>query len=165
MVVEYTLNPEDVASARLLALGIRPQVEFALFAAAIAALMAWSVSIWSFALLPLLIGLTASLGGFRLIQIQRVKEAAIAAFHRNPTLRQLTAASWDELGITIHPAGALSERILWAELKPLKENERLVLLRQGAGTFHAIPKRAFSDKQSLAAFRRLARKHESKLRT
>jgi hypothetical protein len=158
MIVEYTLNPEDITSARLLALGIRPRLEFGLFAAVVAGLLAWSVSAWSFGSLPLLIGLTASLGGFRLIQIGKVREAAIAAFQRNPTLRRLTVAAWDELGITIHPAAASSERILWSELKPLKENHRLVLLQQAAGSIHAIPKRAFSDKAMLAGFRALARR-------
>jgi hypothetical protein len=158
MTVDYTLNPEDITSARLLAIGIRPRLEFGLFAVVVAGLLAWSVSAWSFGSLPLLIGLTASLGGFRLIQIGKVREAAIAAFHRNPTLRRLTVASWDDLGITIYPAAALSERILWSELKPLKENDRIVLLQQATGTIHAIPKRAFSDKATLAGFRALARR-------
>jgi hypothetical protein len=157
MVVEYTLNPEDIAAARLLAIGIRPRLEFGLFVAVIAGLLSWSVSPWSFSTVPLLIGLTASLGGFRLMQIAKVKQAAIASFQRNPTLRRLTVASWDDRGVTIHPTAALSERILWTELKPLKENERIVLLSQGAGNFHAIPKRAFPDKEALIGFRRLAR--------
>lgn len=156
MLVEYTLDTEDVASARLLALGIRPRLEFAAFAAAIAALLAWSVSPWSYPLLPLLIGLTACLGGFRLTQIGKVKQAAAAAFQRNPTLRQFTTASWDERGVTIHPTAALSERILWSELRKLRENERVVLL-QGARNLHAIPKRAFADKAVLIALRGLAR--------
>ena len=79
MIVEYTLDPEDVASARLLALGIRPRIEFAAFSAVIAGLLAWSVSPWSYNLLPLLIGLTAGLGGFRLMQIGKVKQAAAGA--------------------------------------------------------------------------------------
>jgi hypothetical protein len=165
MAVEFTLDPEDVASARLLAIGIRPRLEFSLFAAAVAALLACSVSRWSFSSLPLLIGLTASLGAFRLIQIAKVKEAALAAFHRNPTLRRPTAASWDDVGVTIQPAGAMTERILWTQLRRLKENERVVLLSQGTGLMHAIPKRAFSDKASLASFRLLARGHQSKLRS
>src|ERR1700730_1257757 len=156
-VVEYTLNAEDVTSARLLAIGIRPRLEFTLFAAAVAALLAWSVSPWSLGSLPLLIGLTASLGAFRLIQIGRVKEAALAAFHRNPTLRQPTTAAWDDLGVTIQPAGALTERILWTQLQRLRENERVVLLLQGAGFSHAIPKRAFANKTMLDAFRVAAR--------
>jgi hypothetical protein len=162
-VVEYTLDPEDVASARLLAIGIRPRLEFALFTAAIAALLAWSVSPWSFGSLPLLIGLTASLGAFRLIQIGKVKEAALAAFHRNPTLRQPTTAAWDDLGVTIQPASSVTERILWTQLHRFRENERIVLLLQGSDLIHAIPKRAFSDKATLAAFRLLARSHESKI--
>jgi YcxB-like protein len=157
MVVDYTLNPNDIASARLLAIGIRPRVELSLFAAALAGLLAWSVSPWRFNWLPLLVGLTASLGGFRLIQIGKVREAATAAFQRNPTLRQPTAASWDDRGVTIHPASAMSERIFWRELRPLKENARIVLLQQRSGTIHAIPKRAFTDKAMLATFRRLAR--------
>lgn len=162
-VVEYTLDPEDVASARLLAIGIRPRLEFALFAVAVAALLAWSVSPWSFGSLPLLIGLTACLGAFRLIQIGRVKEAALGAFHRNPTLRLPTAAAWDDRGVTIQPAGSLTERILWTQMQRLRENERIVLLSQGSGLIHAIPKRAFPDKATLAAFRVLARSHESKI--
>src|SRR5882757_10103185 len=158
-VVEYTLDPEDVASARLLAIGIRPRLEFALFAVAVAALLAWSVSPWSFGSLPLLIGLTACLGAFRLIQIGRVKEAALAAFHRNPTLRLPTAAAWDERGVTIQPAGSLTERILWTELQRLRENERVILLLQGVGFSHAIPKRAFPNKMMLDAFRVAARRH------
>src|SRR5580704_11446869 len=113
MAVEYTLDAQDVTSARLLAIGVRPRVEFTAFAAAIAALLALSVSPWSFGSLPLLIGLTASLGAFRLMQIGKVKEAALAAYHRNPTLRQPTVASWDDRGITIQPSGSLTERILW----------------------------------------------------
>jgi hypothetical protein len=164
-VVEYTLDPEDVSSARLLAIGIRPRLEFALFTVAVAALLAWSVSPWSFGSLPLLIGLTASLGAFRLIQIGKVKEAALAAFHRNPTLRQPTAASWDDLGVTIQPAGSLTERILWTQLQRLRENERVVLLVQGPGLIHAIPKRAFADKATLDAFRVLARRQQSRMRS
>ena len=68
MVVEYTLQPEDVAAARLLAIGIRPRLEFGLFVAALAALLIGSVSPWSYPSMPLLVGLTASLGGFRLMQ-------------------------------------------------------------------------------------------------
>jgi hypothetical protein len=164
-VVEYTLDPEDVTSARLLAIGIRPRLEFALFAAAVAALLVWSVSPWSFGSQPLLIGLTASLGAFRLIQIGKVKEAALAAFQRNPTLRQPTVASWDDLGVTIQPAGALTERILWTQLQRLRENERVVLLLQGSGLFHAIPKRAFADKATLDAFRVLARRQQGRTRS
>ena len=88
--VEYTLNPDDIAAARLLDLGIRPRLEFGLFAAAISGLLGWSVSPWSVGTVPLLIGLTASLGGFRLMQISRVKHAAAASYQRNPTLRRLT---------------------------------------------------------------------------
>jgi hypothetical protein len=157
MVIEYTLDPEDITSARLLAIGIRPRLELAAFVAAMAGLLAWSVSPWSYNLLPLVIGLTACLGGFRLTQIGKVRQAATAAFQRNPTLRRLTAATWDDRGVTIHPAAALSERILWSELKALKENERIVLLHQRTGNIHAIPKRAFSDRQMLAGLRRLAR--------
>jgi hypothetical protein len=164
-VVEYTLDPEDVTSARLLAIGIRPRLEFALFTFAIAALLAWSVSPWSFGSQPLLIGLTASLGAFRLIQIGKVKEAALAAFQRNPTLRQPTVASWDDLGVTIQPAGCLTERILWTQLQRLRENERVVLLLQGSGVFHAIPNRAFADKATLDAFRVLARRQQGRMRS
>jgi hypothetical protein len=157
MFVEYTLNPDDITAARLLAIGIRPRVELGLFAVAVAGLLAWSVSPWRFNLLPLLIGLTASLGGFRVIQIGKVREAALAAFRRNPTLRQETAAAWDDTGVTIHPAASMSERISWRELRPLKENERVILLQQKSGHIHAIPKRAFTDKAMLASFRQLAR--------
>ena len=157
MVVEYTLQPEDVAAARLLAIGIRPRLEFGLFVAALAALLIGSVSPWSYPSMPLLVGLTASLGGFRLMQIGRVRQAAAAAFQRNPTLRRPTVASWDDQGITIHPAAAHAERILWRDLKALRENERIVLLSQGTAIFHAIPKRAFNDKAALQALRRLAR--------
>jgi hypothetical protein len=161
--VEFTLDPADVASARLLAIGIRPRLEFSLFSAAVVILLACSASPWNFSSLPLLIGLTATLGAFRLMQIGKVKAAALAAFRRNPTLRQPTAASWDDGGVTIQPAGALTERILWTQLQRLKENERVVLLLHGTGLIHAIPKRAFSDKASLASFRALARRHASKL--
>ena len=156
-VVDYTLDPDDIVSARLLAIGIRPKLELSFFTAAVAALLAWSVSPWRFELLPLLIGLTASLGGFRLIQIGKVRETALAAFHRNPTLRQPTAASWDDGGVTIHPAASVAERIAWRDLRRLKENRRLVLLQQRSGQIHAIPKRAFADKALLSSFRRLAR--------
>jgi hypothetical protein len=153
--VEFTLDAEDVASARLLAIGIRPRFELALFVAALSALLAGSVSPWSFGSLPLLIGLTASLGAFRLMQIGKVKQTALAAYRRNPTWSRTTAACWDGGGVTIQPAGVPAERIAWTQLRRVKENQRIVLLIQ-AGSMHAIPKRAFSDKTSLAAFRALA---------
>jgi hypothetical protein len=159
MAVEYTLNADDITSARLLAVGIQPKLELGLFAAAVAALLAWSVSPWRITILPLLIGLTASLGAFRLMQIGKVKEAAIAAFRRNPTLRLPTTAEWDEHGVTIQPAGSLTERILWTELQRLRENERVILLLQGVGFSHAIPKRAFPNKTMLDAFRAAASGH------
>ncbi len=151
--VEYTLDPEDITSARLLAMGIRPRLEFALFAVAVSGLLGWSVSPWSFGSLPLLIGLTASLGAFRLIQIGKVKEAAVAAFRRNPTLRQPVSAAWDDRGVTIQPRGSTTERIAWTEVQRFRENERIILLQQAGGQIHAIPKRAFPDKGSLAALR------------
>src|SRR5260370_19341131 len=139
MAVEYTLDADDILSARLLAIGIRPRLEFVLFAASVAALLAWCVSTWRITLLPLLIGLTASLGAFRLMQIGKVKEAALAAFRRNPALRQLTTAEWDDRGVTIQPAGFSIERIQWTQLQQLRENERVLLLLQGFGFSHAIP--------------------------
>jgi hypothetical protein len=154
--VEYTLEAEDIASARLLALGVRPRVEFSLFALVVAGLLGWSVSPWSFGSLPLLIGLTACLGAFRLMQIGKLKEAALASFQRNPTLRRPTAAMWDEHGVTIQPANSLTERILWTELRRLRENERIVLLVQAGQLMHAIPKRAFPDRAALQSFRALA---------
>ncbi len=160
MSVEYTLDPQDVASARLLAIGIRPRLEFALFAFVIAALLMGTVSPWNFSTLPLVIGLTAGLGAFRLTQIGKVRQAAQSAFERNTTLRRPTAASWDDGGVTIQPAGASRERILWSQLQKLRENERIVLLFQATGAIHAIPKRAFSNKAALAAFRLLARRHQ-----
>jgi hypothetical protein len=42
--VEFSLDPADVTSARLLAIGIRARLEFSLFSAAVAALLAWSAS-------------------------------------------------------------------------------------------------------------------------
>src|ERR1700689_4063421 len=80
--VEYTLQAEDIASARLLALGVRPRVEFSLFAAVLIGLSALSVTNLSFGSLPLLIGLTACLGAFRLTQINKVRQAAAGAFNR-----------------------------------------------------------------------------------
>jgi hypothetical protein len=91
------------------------------------------------------------------MQIGKVKEAAVAAFRRNPTLRLPTTAEWDERGVTIQPAGALTERILWTELQRVRENERVILLLQGAGFSHAVPKRAFPNKTMLDAFRVAAR--------
>jgi hypothetical protein len=157
MGVEYTLDPADIASARLLAIGIRPKLELALFAAVLAGELALSVSPWNVGLLPLLIGLTASLGAFRLMQINKVKEAAAAAYRRNETLRRPTVAAWDADGISIQPAASICERILWAQLQPLKENERVILFQQKSGVIHAVPKRAFPDKAALAAVRNLAR--------
>ncbi len=157
MSVEYTLDTGDIAAARLLAIGIRPKLEFTLFAIAVIAELALSVSPWNFNALPLLIGLTASLGAFRLMQINKVKEAADAAFRRNPTLRRVTVASWDMDGATIQPLSSPGERILWAQLQCLKENDRVVLLQQKSGLMHAIPKRAFPDKAALAALRDRAR--------
>ena len=83
----------------------------------------------------------------------------MAAFRRNPTLRLPTTAEWDERGVTIQPAGSLTERILWTELQRLRENERVILLLQGVGISHAIPKRAFPNKTTLDAFRVAARRH------
>lgn len=162
MAVEYSLDPADIASARLLAIGVRPRLEFALFAACLAGLLAWSVSPWTFSLLPLLIGLTASLGGFRLMQMAKVRQSAQAAYDRNPTLRRRTSAAWDDRGITIQPAGSSAERIPWSSLQRLSENERIVLLLQTSGQFHAIPKRAFPDKAALGALRLLARRLTTK---
>jgi hypothetical protein len=161
VLIEYTLEPEDVGAARLLAIGIRPRIEFSLFAAVLLALAALSASPFRFASLPLLIGLTACLGAYRLMQINKVKQAAAAAFARNQTLRRLTVAMWDEHGITIQPQGAMSEKIPWTALAALKENERIVLFQQKTGAIHAIPKRAFADKTGLAALRRSARTRAS----
>jgi hypothetical protein len=155
--IEYTLQAEDIASARLLALGVRPRFEFSLFAAALLCLSAISVSNLNFGMLPLIIGLTACLGAFRLTQINKVRAAAAAAFTRNATLRRLTIAMWDDEGVSIQPADALVERIPWRELAAFKENERVVLFRQNSGAIHAIPTRAFSDKAVLGALRRTAR--------
>jgi hypothetical protein len=155
--VEYTLEAEDIASARLLALGVRPRVEFSLFAAVLIGLSALSVSNLSFGSLPLLIGLTACLGAFRITQINKVRQAAAAAFKRNDTLRRLTIALWDDQGVSIQPADAIVERIPWSELAAFKENERIVLFLQKSRAIHAIPKRAFADKAVLAALRRTAR--------
>jgi len=160
MAVEFTLEAEDIASARLLAIGIRPRLEFSLFAAVLGALLGCSISPWNFGSVPLLIGLTATLGAFRLMQIGRVREAAIAAFRRNPTFRRRIVASWDDGGVTIQPAGATPELIRWGYVQRLKENERILLLIQASGNIHAIPKRAFADKASVAAFRRLARRRQ-----
>jgi len=157
MAVEYTLDPEDIASARLLAIGVRLKLEFALFAVAVAGELALSVSPWNFSFLPLLIGLTASLGAFRLMQINKVKEGAVVAFRRNHTLRRATVASWDADGITIQPLASICERILWSELEPLRENGRVILFQHRGGLIHAIPKRAFPDKAAIAALRRQAR--------
>jgi YcxB-like protein len=154
--LEYTLDSQDVASARLLAIGVRPRVEFSLFAVVLIGLLALTASPWSFGSLPVLIGLTAALGAYRLTQIHKVRQEAFAAFQRNPTLRQATVAAWDDEGITIQPLSATIERIPWGVLTPLKENERIVLIKQKSGPIHAIPKRAFADKAALQAFRREA---------
>ncbi len=157
MSIEYTLDAQDVASARLLAIGIRPRTEFALFALALAGLLAVSVSRWNFGSLPLLIGLTASLGAFRLMQINKVKHEATSTFNRNPTLRRATVASWDAEGITVQPLAYPPERIVWAALEKLKENERIVLFQQRTGALHAVPKRAFSNKAAVTGFLQDAR--------
>jgi hypothetical protein len=158
MAVDYALDTEDITSARLLAIGIRPRVEFVIFALGLALLLTWSVSPWTFTMLPLCIGLTASLAAFRLVQIAKVRQASQAAYDRNPTLRRRTSASWDERGVTIAPAGAPAELIPWAALQRLRENERLVLLLQKSGQIHAIPKRAFADKAALGVLKLLARR-------
>jgi hypothetical protein len=157
--IEYTLDAEDVAAARLLALGVRPRLEFALFAAVLVALVALSLSSLRLGAvpLPLLIGLTACLAAFRVTQITKVRQAALAAFKRNDTLRQPTAAIWDDEGVTIQPQTAMIERISWTALKAFKENERIVLFQQKSGALHAIPKRAFTEKAALVALRRKAR--------
>jgi len=163
--VEYTLQAEDIASARLLALGVRPRVEFSLFAAALLGLSAISLSNLSFGALPLIVGLTACLAAFRLTQINKVRQAAATAFKRNETLRSLTVAMWDDAGVSIQPATALVERIPWSALASFKENDRIVLFQQTSGAIHAIPRRAFYDKAVLASLRRTARamiKHESR---
>lgn len=157
MPIEYTLDAEDVAAARLLAVGVRPRVEFTLFAVVLMALSALSASAWRFGSLPLLIGLTACLGAFRLMQINKVRQAAGAAFARNETLRRPTAATWDDEGITIRPLAASAERISWAAVQAFKENQRIVLFQQKSGAIHAFPKRAFPSKAALAALRQKAR--------
>jgi hypothetical protein len=154
--IEYTLDAQDVAAARLLAIGIRPRVEFTIFAVVLITLVALSVSPWVFGTIPLLVGLTACLGAFRITQISKVREAATTAFKRNETLRQVTVAMWDDAGITIQPLTAIIERIPWSALKAFKENERVVLFQQ-ANALHAIPKRAFPNKVALQALRRKAR--------
>jgi YcxB-like protein len=154
--VEYTLEAEDIASARLLALGVRPRVEFSLFAAALIGLSALTVSNLSFGSLPLLIGLTACLGAFRLTQINKVRQAAAAAFKRNATLRRVTIAVWDDEAVSIQPADTIVERIPWSEIEAFKENERIVLFQQKSRALHAIPKRAFPNKAVLAELRRTA---------
>jgi hypothetical protein len=121
MAVDYSLDPEDIACARLLAIGVRPRLEFAVFAVGLAALLAWSVSPWTFTMLPLLIGLTAGLGGFRLMQIAKVRQASQAAYDRNPTLRRRTGAAWDDRGITIQPSGASPELIPWCIAAPARK--------------------------------------------
>jgi hypothetical protein len=120
------------------------------------ALVALSVSPWRFGTIPLLIGLTACLGAFRITQISKLRQAAAIAFKRNDTLRQVTVAMWDDGGITIQPLTAISERIPWSALKAFKENERIVLFQQ-ANALHAIPKRAFPNKLALSALRKKAR--------
>jgi hypothetical protein len=155
--VEYTLDARDVAAARLLALGVRPRIEFALFAAALIGLAALSISPFKFGSPRLLIGLTACLAAFRLMQITKVRQAAVAAFERNPTLRQSTVATWNEQGITIQPLTAMLERISWSALKGVEENARVIVFVQRSGAIHAIPKRAFSGKAALNELRRQAR--------
>jgi YcxB-like protein len=154
--IEYTLDAQDVAAARLLAIGIRPRVEFTVFAVVLITLVALSVSPWAFGTVPLLIGLTACLGAFRIMQISKVRQAAAIAFKRNETLHQVTVAIWDDGGVTIQPLTALVERIPWSALEAFKENERVVLFQQ-ANALHAIPKRAFPNKAALAALRKKAR--------
>jgi hypothetical protein len=161
--IEYTLDAQDVAAARLLAIGIRPRVEFTIFAVVLITLVALSVSPWVFGTIPLLVGLTACLGAFRITQISKVREAATTAFKRNETLRQVTVAMWDDAGITIQPLTAIIERIPWSALKAFKENERVVLFQQ-ANALHAIPKRAFPNKVALQALRRKARAELKKAR-
>jgi hypothetical protein len=161
--IEYTLDAQDVAAARLLAIGIRPRVEFTIFAVVLIALVALSVSPWAFGTIPLLVGLTACLGAFRITQISKVREAAATAFRRNETLRQVTVAMWDDSAITIQPLTAIVERIPWSALKAFKENERVVLFQQ-ANALHAIPKRAFPNKVALQALRRKARAELKKAR-
>jgi hypothetical protein len=114
------------------------------------------VSNLSFGSLPLLIGLTACLGAFRLTQINKVRQAAAAAYKRNETLRRVTIALWDDEGVSIQPADTIVERIPWSELEAFKENERIVLFQQKSRAIHAIPKRAFADKAVLATLRRSA---------
>jgi hypothetical protein len=154
--IEYTLDAQDVAAARLLGVGIRPRIEFTIFAVVLIGLAALSVSPWTFNTAPLLIGLTACLGAFRITQIGKVREAAAIAFKRNDTLRQVTVAMWDDGGITIQPLTAIIERIPWSALQAFKENERIVLFQQ-ANALHAIPKRAFPNKAALQALRKKAR--------
>jgi hypothetical protein len=155
--IEYTLRPQDIAAARLLALGVRPRLEFALFAAVLSAMVALTVSPWSFGSLRLIIGLTACLGAFRLAQINKVRQAAALAFNRNPTLRQTTVAAWDDEGILIQPQNALVERISWTALRSVKENARVVVFLQRSGALHAIPKHAFPNRTVLDQLRRTAR--------
>jgi hypothetical protein len=86
-----------------------------------------------------------------------VRQAAVVAFKRNETLRQVTVAVWDEGGVTIQPLTAMIERIPWSSLESFKENERIVLFQQKGRALHAIPKRAFPNKAAIAALRHKAR--------
>jgi hypothetical protein len=157
LAVEYTLDAQDVAAARLLALGVRPRIEFAVFSAALIGLAALSASPVSSGSPRLLIGLTACLGAFRLTQINKVRQSAVQAFKRNPTLRRATVATWDEEGITIQPLEGMLERISWTALKGVRENARVIVFVQRSGAIHAVPKRAFADKAALDQLRLKAR--------
>ena len=98
-------------------------------------------------MLPLLIGLTACLGAFRLTQINKVRQAAAAAFKRNATLRQCDHRDVGRCGRQ-HPTGRRRRR------EDSVERARSRSRRMSAsscsskerGAIHAIPKRAFADK-------------------
>ena len=157
MAVEYTLTSEDITSARLLGLGMRPKSEGMVVLLILAVLVALALSAWDFRALPVMIISVVVAGAIRAGAMVKAQDGAVAAFRSNPILRQRTSALWDGTGVTIQPTGFGATHLPWDQLRELRENERIVLLIQRSGIFHGIPKRAFPDVATLSELQTLAK--------
>jgi hypothetical protein len=155
--VEYTLTSEDVTSARLLGLGMRPKSEGVVVLLLLGVLFVLTLSAWNFRALPVMIISVVVAGAIRAGAMVKAQDGAIAAFRSNPILRQRTSALWDETGVTIQPTGFDATHLPWNQLRELREDGRIVLLILRSGIFHGIPKRAFPDVATLSELQSLAK--------
>jgi hypothetical protein len=152
MAVSFTLTPQDVASARMRAAGVFPKSEIFGTLGAFTLVIALSLTRFELPMTGLITGGIGAFAAARLIAVSRIQDGALAAFRANSQLRARTDASWDDRGVTVQPSGFGAVTVPWSDVIRILENERLVLLVQRTGIFHAIPKRAFSDAAALREF-------------